>query len=164
MLNIEVTGTFPQASADLSGAMQKAAQVLEDAVLENFRQGGRPTQWLAPYGPRNLGGPQGSLARSLRKSSGDNWAELSSDTPYSRIHQTGGTIYSKGKMEWYFLWMFHQTGELKWKYMFMAVRKWGFINIVARPYMVLTDDDIERLRELVGKFIVETNFQASIIQ
>ena len=164
MINVTVTGTFPEVSSDLTGAMQTAAQILEDAVRENFAQGGRPVSWIDSYGKRNLGGPSGSLAQSLKKSSGADWAELSSDTPYSRIHQTGGTIHSKGKMEWFFLWQFHQTGDEKWKRMFLSVRKWGFINIPARPYMTLMQEDIDKLREAVGRFIIETNFKASIIQ
>lgn len=60
--------------------------------------------------------------------------DYSINVPYAEIHEEGGFIKSKGKMEQFFWANYLKTGIEKYKIMALAVKKNGGINIPKRPF------------------------------
>lgn len=76
----------------------------------------------------------GTLRRSIRASISRNAITFSSSTPYSAIHNEGGTISVTAKMKRYFWAMFKKTGRKEYKA--MALLKVGTkINIPQRRFL-----------------------------
>jgi phage gpG-like protein len=57
-----------------------------------------------------------------------------SKTKYAAIHEDGGFIRSKGKMDKYFWAVYFQTGNSYYKNLALGVMKRGGVNIPKRPY------------------------------
>lgn len=60
--------------------------------------------------------------------------EFGSSLPYAKIHEEGGFIKTKGKMEGWFWYRYAKTGNPFMRIMALAVRKNGGVNIPERPY------------------------------
>lgn len=158
----------------LQESMQKVSALLKKIVLMNLSEGGRPTAWAnRADGSRSfLGGPGGSIGRSIRESSGDTWAEVSSGLPYSAIHQFGGVINRPSTRQAAGLWRkYYETGNDMYKRLAIAAmnRKGKFasvnsaaitakVNIQARPYLQLTEDDVAEIAAMVGRDIAASIF------
>lgn len=52
---------------------------------------------------------------------------------YARIQNEGGFIKHKGKMPYFFFWMYSQTGNEFWQIMGASALKKGGVTIPARP-------------------------------
>lgn len=91
--------------------------------------------------------------------------EYGSSLPYANIHEKGGFIKTKGKMEGYFWYKFASTNNPYWKYLALAVRKNGGVNIPARPYFEQGLEDFFRsnagigavLDDIVNEIVLEWN-------
>jgi phage gpG-like protein len=146
----------------LADSMRKVSGLLRKIVNMNLAEGGRPTSWaVRADGSRSyLGGPGGSIGRSIREASGDSWAEVSSGLPYSAIHQFGGMPKPRvsQRSRKYFWAMFFETGNEKWKWMALSRKTQFAVNIPARPYMQLTEEDVAEIAAMVGKDISASIF------
>lgn len=94
---------------------------LTDHFDKNFSRGGF---FGKKWKPRKDGvathlNNTGTLRRSIRSKVSGNSLTFTSSTPYSAIHNEGGTIVTKvtPKMKKYFWAMFKKTGLTKYKYM-----------------------------------------------
>lgn len=119
-------------STDHSKTMGAIAGVMLDAVEENFEQEGRPDPWepLAPSTVKQrerkgFGGEgpilqrEGILAAANQPNSGKDFAEVTNATIYGPIQHFGGKAGRNKKVE-----------------------------IPERPFMVLTDEDVEEIEEI----------------
>lgn len=74
---------------------------------------------------------------SLTKTSYSNFtldATIGSALKYASVHEHGAFIESKGKMQFYFLYLYKQTKNDFWLILAKTVFKKGGVNIPARPY------------------------------
>jgi phage gpG-like protein len=135
-------------------SMKKVSGLLRKIVHLNLSEGGRPVAWpVRADGSRSyLGGPGGTIGRSIREASGDTWAEVSSNLPYSAVHQFGGMPKPRvsERSRKYFWRMFYETGNEKWKWMALSRKTQFAVNIQARPYMQLTEGDVAEIAAMVG--------------
>ncbi len=121
---------------DMSPVMMEVSEDMRDAVEENFEQEGRP-KWkaLSPktieqrrkkgYWPGNILIQEGNLVRSIEASHSKDEAVVGTNLKYAAIHQFGGMAGRKHK-----------------------------VKIPARPYLKLTDSDIERIKKKIMKYLV----------
>ena len=126
---------------DTAPLMGRIAELLKAYVDENFEQEGRPKAWQPLsklYGEQKAQERPGSkilhasgmLKRSIQIASSDNFAKVSTNKVYARIHHFGGIIRSrKGK-----------------------ALKIG-ITIPARPFMTITREDTEEIYTEIQNFV-----------
>lgn len=100
----------------------------------------------------------GAMERSIEVyaiEEGDPGLIISTGMDYSAIHQYGGIIRQKvsPRQRKYFWRMYYNTGSLRW--FFMALAKELTIEIPARPYITLTEEDVERLVDLAYDWLLE---------
>lgn len=123
--------------------MDLATTILNDLRVElldhfdkNFPRGtffGKRWPRKRDGSPSHLTGT-GTLRRSIRAKVHSNSLTFTSSTPYSVIHNEGGTITVTAKMKKYFWAMFKKTGKKEYKY--MALMKTGSkITIPQRQYL-----------------------------
>lgn len=117
---------------DMGAAMGEIAGVMLDAVEENFEQEGRPEPWpdLADstieqrekkgYWPGKKLQRTGDLLDSVSSDHDENSAVVGTNKEYAAIHNFGGQA-GRGKK----------------------------VAIPARPFLVLTDADIEEIEEII---------------
>ena len=116
--------------------MKNIAGIFASATEDNFAEEGRPDKWIdlsevtkkqrkkiGKY-PGQILQVSGQLASSVNTYYDDDSAIIGSNLAYAAIHQLGG-----------------QAGKNK------------KVTIPARPYLKLTDDDLEEILESVEKYI-----------
>ncbi|MBE2188859.1 MAG: phage virion morphogenesis protein [Candidatus Kapabacteria bacterium] len=80
---------------------------------------------------------------------------ISANSPYAAIHQYGGTltptILITSKMRKFFWAKYYNTGLVNWKVLALTKKKElkPVIQIPARPYITLTEEDLEEILELL---------------
>ena len=116
--------------------MKNIAGIMADATEENFSQQGRPDKWqelaestiekrkTAGHWPGQILQVEGRLATSITTQYDNESAIIGSNLNYAAIHQLGG-----------------QAGKNK------------SVSIPARPYLKLTDDDLEDILDAVESFL-----------
>lgn len=120
-------------SGDMSEEMTAVAGIMLDAVEQNFEEEGRPERWHPLAEPtkeqrQELGfgrshpilQREGTLAAANQADSSSTSAEVTNATEYGPIHHFGGKA-GRGKK----------------------------VTIPERPFMVLTDEDIEEILEVL---------------
>ena len=123
-------------SSNLRPLMKNIAGIFASATEDNFAEEGRPDKWIdlsdvtkkqrkkiGKY-PGQILQVTGQLASSVNTYYDDDSAIIGSNLAYAAIHQLGG-----------------QAGKNK------------KVTIPARPYLKLTDDDLEEIMESVEKYI-----------
>jgi phage virion morphogenesis protein len=123
-------------SSNLRPLMKNIAGIFASATEDNFAEEGRPDKWvdlsevtkkqrkkIGKY-PGQILQVTGQLASSVNTYYDDDSAVIGSNLAYAAIHQLGG-----------------QAGKNK------------KVTIPARPYLKLTDDDLEEIMESVEKYI-----------
>ena len=123
-------------SSNLRPLMKNIAGIFASATEDNFAEEGRPDKWIdlsevtkkqrkkiGKY-PGQILQVSGQLASSVNTYYDDDSAIIGSNLAYAAIHQLGG-----------------QAGKNK------------KVTIPARPYLKLTDDDLEEIMESVEKYI-----------
>lgn len=151
MIEIEVDASRFEATlealqrglADKSPLMKEIAFVMNDAVAENFEQGGRPT-WLG----KKTGDPSklqasGRLRNSIVREFDESSATVGTNLLYALIHQLGGKTKP------------HVIRARNAKALSFGGRVVKSVNhpgsdIPARPYLMLTEEDSVEI-ELVGQ-------------
>ena len=116
--------------------MKNIAGIMADATEENFSQQGRPDKWQelaestikkrkkAGHWPGQILQVEGRLATSITTQYDNESAIIGSNLDYAAIHQLGG-----------------QAGKNK------------SVSIPARPYLKLTNDDLEDILETVNNYL-----------
>ena len=124
-----------QKSENLRPLMKNIAGIFASATEDNFREEGRPDKWtdLADITKKNrtkkrkwpgqILQVEGKLAASINTQYDDDSAVIGSNLDYARIHQLGGFAGKNKKVE-----------------------------IPARPYLQLTDDDFDEILDATEKF------------
>lgn len=155
--------TIPQAAVNglLKDALQRAAFGLQ-AYIGAEMQGGKPDDSWRQGKPKSgikafpatkttwskekqLRVQSGRLFKSLAPNSPDNIATIQVSSGkvallygtrvvYAAIHESGGFIASKGKMDKWFWAQYAQTKNEFFKVMALSVRKKGGVTVKARPY------------------------------
>ncbi len=121
---------------DMSPVMRSIAGVMLDAVEENFEKEGRPTKWK-PLSPATLAQRKregkdtgkilqksGQLAASISTKATSTSAMVGTNKRYAAIQHFGGKA-GRG---------------LK-------------VTIPARPYMLLTDEDVEEIKDVILRYL-----------
>jgi len=124
-----------QLARDRRPLMKNIAGMMHNAVEENFAQEGRP-KWipLSPitiaarqkkgYWPGQILQQTGKLAASISSYADNDQAVVGTNVVYAAIHQFGGKA-GRGKK----------------------------VNIPARPYLQLTDEDMEEILKAVKEYL-----------
>lgn len=132
--------------------MASIADEMHTAVIRNFEAEGRPNRWraLAPatiaFRKRNdladkpILENYGTLNTRFESQYGDNFAILTTNTPYARIHQFGGVAGRKSPTK---------NPKRKRKEAFSFRRPY----IPARPFLVVTDTEIKDIENLVVDYL-----------
>lgn len=116
MINATIIGTLPQIQTDLTPAMKRIADILEMSNLKGFDTSGYGRWAVTREGKvATLRG----LRSTVKKSSGDTWAEISA---MSTIHQRGGTMMQTPKMRSFFWAKFYETKDERFKWMALSQR------------------------------------------
>jgi phage virion morphogenesis protein len=124
-----------QLARDRRPLMKNIAGMMHNAVEENFAQEGRP-KWI-PLSPKTIAARQkkgywpgqilqqtGRLAASITQYADNDQAVVGTNAVYAAIHQFGGKA-GRGKK----------------------------VNIPARPYLQLTDEDMEEILKAVKEYL-----------
>lgn len=121
---------------NLRPLMKNIAGIFTDSTEENFKNEGRPNKWtdLAEITkekrkkkkkwPGQILQVSGLFASSVTTECDDNSAIIGSNQPYAAIHQLGGRAGKNKKVE-----------------------------IPARPYLYLTDEDYEEILDAAKKYL-----------
>ncbi|WP_410757253.1 phage virion morphogenesis protein [Erwinia psidii] len=146
--------------------MRALAGDMIDAVEENFAQQGRPAWagWSPRYARKRKGGKilqrSGRLAASISSHSDNDSASVGTNVVYARIHQEGGTvnIASRSQQAYY---RQHKNGRVSNRFVKKSKSNYSEWNTIgaykitmpARPFLHLTESDIERLEETAADYI-----------
>ncbi len=80
---------------------------------------------------------------------------ISANSPYAAIHQFGGTLKPiipiSLKMRKFFWAKYYETGQENWKAQALTKKKElkPLIHIPARPYITLTEEDLEEIMSII---------------
>lgn len=151
MIDIQITGRFPQLNADLTPAMEQAADIMFRSVQQNFIEGGRPNQWepLQPFGLPSHLYQNGEMFESIQIEWGNNSATVFIDTariPHAAIHNFGGVIKHPGSSKFQ---AFQYGGE--WVYTWYT--KPHDIPIPQRQFMIFQEEDKAKILQILSNAI-----------
>jgi phage gpG-like protein len=142
--------------------MKAVSDILEETVVANFSQGGRPSRWpdkVTPYG-NYVPSFRGSSRSRVVKSSGKDWARASLTD--SRLYDFANEFGAKPRphvterSQKFFWHMYFETGNEMWKYMaMMKVGRTLRPTLPSRKAFVFQKEDIERINEMLKGFIHE---------
>ena len=162
---------------DFTPILPKIEQVVRNSIDRNFSEGGRfgsgkfgggSEKWKQSYRAKKQSGQtlndKGTLAKSIRvrvsQVAGSILVEIGSNLEYAKIHQFGGHIKVNARSE-IFIRTRYTRGAKKGQYeklsKDMSKRKMGqgysygdmSIDIPARPYLVLQDEDVVQILNLI---------------
>lgn len=159
MLDVEIEWNLPELNIDLEKVMKQVAELMKHSIHLNITEGGRP-EWppLKPniFNRTKAFFPPGELAGSIYSDSGKDWAEAGSGFKWARVHQFGSThsIPITPKSRGFFWYMFHQTGDEKWKYMALTQRAVFVVHIPARPFVMFQEEDAAKILDMIGSGII----------
>ena len=150
MIEGKITGTLPELNLDFRDRLREVANIMERAVQLNFTMGGRvpSPQYFPnvdgaipwePLQPPRGGTPLVATGRFYHS------VRSESDTTSASVE--AGSNFSDPRIAWV-----HQMGTES------AGRNHN-VRIPARPYMTLTDFDIDKIKDvLMEDIIIRTNF------
>lgn len=160
---------------DLTPAMKVIGEIVRTSIVRNFEKQGRPGGWAkltkATVKMRGASKPilrrqgfAGGLMGSISASPGKDSVSVGTNKVYAAIHQFGakkgafGTIVVKvGAHNRRITSAFGKSIATKLVTVAEHEREmaipWG--DIPARPYMMIQEDDIEEIKDFLGKYIVE---------
>lgn len=146
--------------------MRILANDMEDAVQENFAQQGRP-KWMGwksnSYWAKRRGGQilqrSGRLASSIVSYSDNDTAMAGTNVIYAGIHQSGGKINipARSQQAYYKQAKDGSVGNQFVKKSKSNYSEWNTIpaysiNMPARPFLHLTESDVEGMEEKITDF------------
>lgn len=146
--------------------MRMLAADMEDAVQENFAQQGRP-KWMGwksnSYWAKRRGGMilqlSGRLASSIVQYSDNDAATVGTNVIYAGIHQSGGKINIPARSQQAY-YKQHTDGSVGNRFVKKSqsnYSEWNTlpaytINMPARPFLHLTESDVEGMEEKIADF------------
>ncbi len=127
--------------------MRDIAGIMADAVEENFAQEGRP-KWLGIQRDGKVLQDSGQLAASITAFNDNENAVVGTNKKYAAIHQFGGQTKP------------HIIRPRNKKALAFGGRVVKSVNhpgskIPARPFLALTDDDINEIEHAVSEYLVK---------
>jgi phage virion morphogenesis protein len=134
---------------DTTPVMARISSLLKRYIRKNFEEEGRPANWV-PLNPiykrqkeeergvANILKTTGRLARSVQPGYGRDYAKVSTNLVYARIHHNGGIIRAKKKKALAF-------GGVTRKR----------VIIPARPFMTITDEDRKGIIIEIQNFVAK---------
>ncbi|OVZ94865.1 phage virion morphogenesis protein [Yersinia frederiksenii] len=145
--------------------MRMLAADMEDAVQENFAQQGRPEWmgWSPRYakrrGPGQILQRSGRLASSIVQYSDNDAATVGTNVIYAGIQQSGGKINIPARSQQAY-YKQHKDGSVGNRFVKKSrsnYSEWNTlpaytINMPARPFLHLTESDVEGMEEKVRDF------------
>lgn len=159
IVQTEIIGTIAVPNADFQKYTESASVIMYEDVLHNFEIGGNPT-WKARKdgSPSFLGGTTGSIARELKHSSGEDYAEVSIHLPYARIHDAGGVTHPKVSEEmkahfWKQWFASKKTDEFARRMALQKLDKKLTVKIPRRTFMKFSSDARRSLNTLLRGFL-----------
>lgn len=157
--------------------MKRVSSDLLDTIEKNFEAEGRPKKWLAlarstirertklGYWPGKIlqrrGGAEGLLGSNM-PGYDDTSAWVSNAKEYAAIHQFGGVIHQAERSSLYVQKRYQKTGKKHKKGQFKKGTEFGkgflhrarTVNIPARPFMVLPDEDLDNIKKTVHDYLI----------
>lgn len=136
----------------LKGALKRMPFLLQGYIGAemDYREQQRDAIPTAPSKSAKLQTGRGALFQSfLPKGKGNFFEEhddgftIGSSLKYAEIHETGGFVKSKGKMDKFFWAMFYKTKSPYYRSLALAAKKHGGIHIRARPYFRAAEKKFE---------------------
>lgn len=163
---------------DFTPILPKIEQIIRNSIDRNFSEGGRygtankfgggSDKWKPSYRAGKQSGQtlvdKGTLAKSIRvrvsQVNGSIVVEMGSNLEYAAIHQFGGSIKVNARSETFIRSRYSKgarKGQFKKLSKDMSKRKLGqgysygdmSIDIPARPYLVLQDEDVQQILNLM---------------
>ncbi len=133
--------------------MRKIAETMRDAVEENFAQEGRP-KWKPSKRALRQGGKTlqdtSNLASRISTYSDNDNAVVGTNVPYAAIHQFGGKIPARTVKP-------KKAKALKIPtdkgFIFRKKATLPAVEIPARPFLKLTDEDMEEIKKVVARHL-----------
>lgn len=145
--------------------MRILANDMEDAVQENFAQQGRPEWmgWSPRYakrrGPGQILQRSGRLASSIVSYSDNDTAMAGTNVIYAAVHQSGGkiSIPARSQQAYYKQSKDGSVGNQFVKKSKSNYSEWNTIpsytiNMPARPFLHLTESDVEGMESKITDF------------
>ncbi|HED5569716.1 TPA: phage virion morphogenesis protein [Yersinia enterocolitica] len=145
--------------------MRILANDMEDAVQENFAQQGRPEWmgWSPRYakrrGPGQILQRSGRLASSIVSYSDNDTVMAGTNVIYAAVHQSGGkiSIPARSQQAYYKQSKGGSVGNQFVKKSKSNYSEWNTIpsytiNMPARPFLHLTESDVESMEEKITDF------------
>lgn len=139
--------------SDMTPVMKVIAQMMRDAVVENFEAGGKP-KWSPSGRVRQEGGTtlfkSGRLMKSITPASTAKQAVVGTNVVYAAIHQFGGktkahTITARHKKVLFFPGAAHPV---------KSVNHPGS-KIPARPFLKLDNAALEAIKKAIMEYITK---------
>ncbi|HCG2926668.1 TPA: phage virion morphogenesis protein [Escherichia coli] len=166
------TTDFERSLAELISKFEQRAPLMrilagdmEDAVQENFAQQGRPKWmgWSPRYakrrGPGQILQRSGRLASSIVSYSDNDTAMAGTNVIYASIHQSGGKIKipARSQQAYYKQGKDGSVGNQFVKKSQSNYSEWNTISaytisMPARPFLHLTESDVEGMEEKITDF------------
>jgi len=164
MSDIEIkfdASKFQSYLKQLSKEMEVVMPMIGNTIVEYSHEAFQTKSWDGVRWPSssntNTLVESGTLRRSVRLDSWDkDSCRIISDTPYSEIHNEGGIIEdTNGKMQSFAWAKFYSTEQEKWKWLALALRRDGYIEIPKRTFLSNSNELELRLEDLLLKIIKE---------
>lgn len=127
--------------------MRNLSEQLLDCVYENFEQQGRPG-WQPITRDGKILQDTGRLKNSIVAEHTNNSAKVGTNVEYAAIHQYGGKTKPHVIMP-------KTAKALKFNGVFAKKVNHPGSNIPARPFLSVTDGDIEELKETVEDYLAK---------
>jgi phage virion morphogenesis protein len=158
-------------AGDMSPVMRQIAGIMHHAVEENFARQGRPKwQDLAPstkkararkgHWPGKILQVKGQLAASISEKHNAKSAVVGTNKKYAAIHQFGGDVNHPARER-----ILHFKKLKSGRQQFAKAKKatWGRkaqgraykIHIPARPFLKLTDGDLNEIKEAIERYLIQ---------
>ncbi|WP_314140422.1 phage virion morphogenesis protein [Buttiauxella noackiae] len=167
------TGDFERSLGELINRLENREPILRemaaamaDAVEENFARQGRPSWmgWSPAYARKRSGGKilqkSGRLAASITQYSTNDEAVVGTNVKYARIHQEGGeiNIAARSQQAYYRQNKDGSVGNRFVKKSRSNFSQWHSmgaykIKMPARPFLHLTEDDIEGMETTAENYL-----------
>ncbi|MDN3578704.1 phage virion morphogenesis protein [Chitinimonas viridis] len=174
----EKLGRIAAAGRNLAPVMRALREVMQDAVEQNFAQGGRPAwQGLSAKTlkrrPDRVGGKvltdSARLRNSITAQSDRDTAMVGTNVKYAAIHQFGGTINHAARSGWVRhrtdakgnllrqgkngrLLVFAKDSHKRVKVTRYTSEGWQ-VKMPARPFLVLTEVDASEMEATVSEYL-----------
>jgi phage gpG-like protein len=155
LITVTIEGSLPKIPTDYTPIMEKVSALMLGSVQEQFGEGGLPGRWRSLIsGEVSWLFQTGDLLRSIGRTFGPDFAEVSTSHKTARWMQSGSHPLVTEKSIRFFWAKFYETKLGFWKG--MALQKPGKrMNVPARPFMLFQSEDVTSITSLFGSELVK---------